>query len=1077
MQGYYRFPAIYGDTVVFVSEDDLWSVPASGGVARRLTSNLAAIASACFSPDGKTLAFTGREEGAAEVYTMPAEGGPVRRVTHLGVVSNVLGWNPEGDRILFASIAGRPFNNPTVVYAVPPEGGLPQLMPWGHAVSVAVAPGGRVAIGRNNTDPARWKRYRGGTAGDIWVDAEGHGDFHRLIALKGNLARPMWIGDRVYFVSDHEGIGNLYSCAPSGEDLRRHTSRTDFYVRFPATDGRRIVYHAGANLYVFDPATGDDRLVEVEYLSPQVHRQRKFVEASKYLEGASLHPQGHSLAVNARGKSFAMGAWEGAVAQQHPDVEDPIRCRLTAYLNDGERLATVTDLDGVDAIELHRLDGSESPVRLEGLDLGRTAALVVSPTADHLALANHRNQLVFVDLEAKTATVVDESAHKPIQGMAWSPDGRWLAYGFADSAFTTAIRVWDRTTGERHDATEPILHDVEPAFDPEGKYLYFIGAREFNPVYDNLHFDLGFPAGTRPYLVTLRADLPSPFLPTPRPLQEAPKPSAKPDEKKDEEKKEGPEPVVIDWEGIANRVLPFPAPEGIYGQIAGIKGKAIYSSFPVEGAVQADFFGEPQPKGTLHAYDFKEQKAEALVSPISDFQVGRDGQTLLYRSGKRLRVVAAGAKVEDKPGEGDPNAPTRKTGWIDLGRIKLCVEPAQEWRQMAREAWRLQKEFFWTKDMSQIDWDDVWNAYSPLIDRVGTRGEFSDLVWEMQGELGTSHAYEFGGDYRPGPSYPQGFLGADFAWDEAAAGYGITHIVRGAPGEPKAFSPLAAPGVNVREGDVLKAIDGRKLAADVLPQQLLTDLPECEVRLRVADAEGKEREVTVKTLASELPARYREWVDANRKAVHEATGGKVGYVHIPDMGASGYAEFHRTYLSEVRHDALIVDVRNNRGGHVSPLILEKLARRRIGYDVGRWQEPEPYPPFSVAGPMVMLTDQFAGSDGDIVSHSFKLMGLGTLIGMRTWGGVIGIWPRNPLADGSLTTQPQFSFWFKDVGWGVENYGTDPDIEVDFTPMDFARGEDPQLKVGIEEVLRRLEANPPAKPSFADRPNLSRPKSL
>jgi tricorn protease len=513
-------------------------------------------------------------------------------------------------------------------------------------------------------------------------------------------------------------------------------------------------------------------------------------------------------------------------------------------------------------------------------------------------------------------------------------------------------------------------------------------------------------------------------------------------------------------------------PEGQYLQIAGIKGKVLFTSTPTEGALSMDFFSTEVPaKATLEVYDFETQKHEPLIPGITSFTLAKDGKTLYYRAGNRLRAMVAGTKPDEKASAEPPN---RRSGWIDLGRVKVSIEPGIEWQQMAREAWRLQREHFWTEDMSQIDWDAVWKRYAPLIERVGTRVEFSDLIWEMQGELGTSHAYEFGGDYRPEPTYPQGFLGADFEYDAGSGGYRIKHIVHGAPGEPDNNSPLLAPGANVHEGDVLLAINGRKLSKDVLPQELLVHQADAELTLTV-QSNGDPRDVTVKATKTEFSARYREWVETNRRKVHEATNGRVGYVHIPDMGPRGFAEFHRLYLTEVRYDAMIVDVRYNRGGHVSELLIEKLARKRVGYDVTRWGQPGPYPNFSVAGPMVALTNQWAGSDGDIFSHVWKLKDLGPLIGKRTWGGVVGIWPRNPLADGTITTQPEFSFWFTDVGWGVENYGTDPTVDVDITPQDYAHGHDPQMEKAIALVLERLAAEPPLKPDFKDRPNLSLPK--
>lgn len=394
---------------------------------------------------------------------------------------------------------------------------------------------------------------------------------------------------------------------------------------------------------------------------------------------------------------------------------------------------------------------------------------------------------------------------------------------------------------------------------------------------------------------------------------------------------------------------------------------------------------------------------------------------------------------------------------------------------MLREAWRLQRDQFWTQDMSKVDWAAVYNRYLPLVERVGSRAEFSDLMWEMQGELGTSHCYELGGDYRPEPHHQTGYLGADFEFDSDAGGWRVTRIVHGDAWNEKADSPLNTPGVNIQEGEVLTAINGQPLTRERSPNAALVNLAGHEVTLTFAgEGEAPPRSVTVKTVQSEMPARYREWVENNRRYVREVTDGRVGYLHIPDMGPRGYAEFHRYYLAEVDREGLIVDLRYNDGGHVSSLLLEKLARRRIGYDAQRWGLPNPYPPESVMGPIVALTNEHAGSDGDIFAHGFKLMKLGTLLGKRTWGGVVGIWPRHALVDGSITTQPEFSFWFSDVGWGVENYGTDPDIEIDNTPQDYARGEDVQLERSIEEIMGQLQANPPQVPDFADKPSRALP---
>lgn len=1046
--GYYRFPTVHGDTIVFVSEDDLWTVPASGGVARRLTSGLGIASHPALSPDGKWLAFSGRDEGAPEVYVMPARGGEARRLTFLGANSSVVGW--RCDEIIFASDAQQPFR-PTQLWTV--GRGAPKRLSYGPATHISFGPDGRCVLGRNAVDPARWKRYRGGTAGDLWIGSK---DFRRLIELKGNPSRPMWVGRRIYFLCDHEGTGNLYSCTPTGKDLRRHTHHEDFYVRHPATDGRHIVYHAGADLYVFEVARNTTREVAITYNSPRTQRNRKFANAAKYLESFAPHPKGHLLALTSRGKCFTMGNWEGPVLPH--DGEG--RYRLPRWLNDGKRFVVVTDAGGEETLEVHSIDGQTPARRLKNLSVGRVVDLRVSPKTDTVALVNHRNELIHVAIPTGKARVLDKSEWASIGGFDWSPDGRWVAYGWALSQHTSQIKICEIKTGRVRAVTQPVLLDMWPTFDPDGKYLYFLSYREFDPVYDNLHFDLGFPRGVKPYLVTLCKNTPSPFVPVPKP----------PEEKKDQRKKAKPLTVEIDFDGIESRLMAFPVGDKRYQQIAALPGRVLFSWWPVEGALSGDNWPpspEPAAKATLEAFDFETQKCEAIVSGISYFVLADDRKTLVYRAGNKLRVLKAAEKPEESAAKEPPG---KKSGWIDLDRVKVSIDRAVEWQQMYREAWRLQRDQFWTEDMSKIDWRAVYDQYLPLVERISTRAEFSDLMWEMQGELGTSHAYEFGGDHRRPPSYNIGFLGADFAYDGKA--WRITRIVAGDPWDESKRSPLAAPGINAHVGEPLLAIGGRRLDANTHPHELLVNQSQAEVLIVLGNPP---RTVTVKTLGSEQPARYREWVEANRRIVHERTGGRVGYVHVPDMGPAGYAEFHRYFLCEIDREGLVVDVRYNGGGHVSELLLEKLARRRIGYAQSRWFNVTPYPVDSVGGPIVALTNEFAGSDGDIFSHGFKLLKLGPLIGKRTWGGVIGIWPRHHLADGGITTQPEFSFWFKDVGWNVENYGTDPEIEIEFRPQDYVAGRDPQLERAVREVTAMLRKNPPSRPYLGKRPNLALPR--
>ncbi|MFN8445052.1 MAG: PDZ domain-containing protein [Caldilineaceae bacterium] len=1240
MSGYYRFPTIFHDTVVFVSEDDLWSVPVSGGIARRLTSNVGEVSAPFFSPDGKWLAFVGREEGASEVYVMAAQGGPARRLTFLGSQSRVIGWTTDASSILFSSSYGQPSGHDHLLYkiAVDSQNGEATRLPYGEARSISFGPNGGVIVGRNTNDLARWKRYRGGSTGRLWIDRTGNTQFEPFLAeLAGNITSPMWIVTasaqgsnandglgRIFFASDHEGVGNLYSCAVDGSQLRRHTDHEDFYTRHATTDGAQIVYHAGADLYVFDIASDTSQRIEIVYPSPRVQRNRKFADAARYLDSYQLHPSGKAMAITSRGKLFTFFNHEGPVLQL--GQRDGVRYRQPEWFNDGRRLVVVSDELGEESLEI-RTGNPNAPVRrLEKLDIGRIVTLKMSPREDKIALTNHRHELLLVDLsnleetesKAETAqnrvTLVDRSPYRQIAGFNWSPDGYWLAYGYAATTQTTEIRLYHLTDGDASTAnnqgnssafpnpiaiTQPVLHDLRPAFDPDGRFLYFLSCREFNPVHDGLHFDIGFPWGMRPYLVLLQSDSFNPFVPRPdlegderesnassgsgkndgnggstpasdndddddddedeggessdkaaQPAQEpqddnntasdggstqeetasaAPATpndpnAAKPEQSKPNEAKntKAERRLRIDLEGISQRVIAFPIPDGRYYQVMGISGKVLFSSFDIVGLLPSmpRDDDDHRNEGTLRAYSFKDYKFETLVDDINGFHLSRNGKKLIYGSGRRLRVINAGDKP---PGDGGNS---RRSGWIDLHRVKISVDPHSEWEQMFREAWRLQRDHFWTEDMAQVDWNSVYERYFPLIERVSSRSEFSDLMWEMQGELGTSHAYEYGGDYRSRPYYGQGFLGATCTWDAAAGGYRVSDIVAGDAWNNGTTSPLLSPGADIRNGDLLLAINGQSLSASLSPAQLLVNQADNEVLLTFALREpspsaeapkkGKKkgaksapvvkseespteetavattlppstdtptsingrqevRYAVIRTLTSEAGCRYRAWVEGNRRRVHEASDGKIGYLHIPNMGVYGYAEFHRGYLAEITRQGLVVDVRFNGGGNVSQLILEKLARRRIGYDFSRWGGLTPYPAESVAGPLVALTNEHAGSDGDIFCHGFKLMKLGPLIGKRTWGGVIGISPRHSLVDGTTTTQPEFSFWFEDIGWNLENQGAIPDIEVDIAPHDYAAGRDPQLDQAIHEALRLLEANPVVIPNFENRPSRAVPK--
>ncbi len=1057
-EGYYQYPTIYKDRVVFVCEDDLWSVPIRGGQAQRLTAAPGPCSQPLFSPDGSMIAYVGRDEGHAEIHLLDLGSGMTQRLTYFGGDTRCVGWSRDGQEVIYSTNAGSPFGRSHYLGSVSIHGGLGQPLGLGPAAALSLAPSRGQVLGRHTYDPARWKRYRGGTAGQIWVDPEENNRFQRL-NIEGNLTRPLWVGDRIYFGSDQQGVCNLFSCTPTGDDLRQHTRHRKFYLRHPSTDGTRIVYQCGADLYLYQPDKEQSKKLRVRFQSSRPDRLRRIISAAAFMENYQTSADGSFLTVTSRGRIFNFNNWEGPVRQV--GERDGVRYRLVRHLPEG--LVFLSDQEGEEGLYVWNREKDEIRSLELDFDLGRGLLARVSPDGKKLLLSNHRFELILIDLEEPSATLIERSRHSRIGGHCWSPDARFVAYSFSISRQDSVIKIYSLEEKVSRAVTTPYFYDYGPAFDPDGRYLYFFSCRDFNPVRDNLFFELSFPEGARPYLVTLKDHLPNPFDPLPRAPGADPEfPDANPDEEtekddKEKKKKKGElTPISIDFEGIEHRQIAFPVTEGRYYHLAPTSNGVFYLRYPVEGTLSRKPSRIPRAIAQLYQFDFKNLEATQWVNGVTNMRLSQDGKTLAYRAGNRLRLISTSKKPS-----GNDTGSGRKTGYVNLGRLRPSVLPVAEWKQMFAEAWRLMRDHFWDENMAGVDWQAIYQQYLPLLDRVGSRSEFSDLLWEFQGELGTSHAYEYGGDYRPRPHFPLGKLAADFRWDRRSKAYRILHIPRGDCWSEGQDSPLNRVDVALAPGDMLYRVNGQRLTERHSPQEFLVHLAGQEVLVEVRrQGRRKKEELSVKVLSAETPVRYRYWVEENRRRVHELSEGRVGYIHVPNMGNDGYAEFHRSYFSEMEREGLVIDVRYNGGGNVSQLLLEKLARRRLGFDIPRWGEPIPYPQDSPQGPMVALTNEQAGSDGDIFSHAFKLLKLGPLLGTRTWGGVIGIWPRHALVDGTTTTQPEFAYWFEDVGWTVENYGTDPDEVIEIAPQDWAAGRDPQLETAVQRALEMIERRPP-----------------
>ncbi len=745
---------------------------------------------------------------------------------------------------------------------------------------------------------------------------------------------------------------------------------------------------------------------------------------------------------------------------------------LPRVLGETGRAVWVTDAEGPDALETASIAGEEpGTVRIAGGRIGYVLHLAASPDGGCVAAAAHDGPLRLVDMASGQVTELAVSDDGPIDGLSWSPDSAWLAWSQPGPQPLRRIRMARVADGEVIDVTDGRFADTDPVFTPDGLYLAFISKRSFDPVYDAQTFDMSFPLGSRPYLVPLAADTPSPFGPLPggRPVGQDP-----PAGKKRNPILPNGAPSQSTQQGLPDRVVGVPVAEARYSSLGAVQGGLAWLREPVAGVLgegRANPEDKPQ-RPALERFDLAKREVTELVEEVDWFDVSGDGTRLVIRDDEELRVLPSGRKEDDAAGE----AVT-----VDLARARFMADPAALWRHTYAEAGRMMRRNFWTPDMSGVDWDGVLDSYRPLLDRVRGADDFTDLLWEIVAELGTSHCYitKAGLDFFKTDPGPEGIgqLGADLSRDPAGR-WTVERVLPGESSDPRARSPLQAPGVIVAPGDELVAVDGRPVDPVHGPWPLLAGTIGKPVELTIRSRSAAEpRRAVVVPLRDERRLRYQDWVAGRRRLVRELSGGRLGYLHIPNMVGEGWADFHRDLRTEMRFDALLMDVRGNGGGHISQLVVEKLARRVIGWDIGPAIRPVPYPEDGRRGPVVTLADEFAGSDGDIVTAAIKLLGLGPVVGTRTWGGVIGIEgvPGYELVDGTHMTVPKYAFWFEQYGWAVENYGVDPDVEVLITPDDWAAGRDPQLETAVHFALEALEKQlPSVPPDRSTAPSKGRP---
>ncbi|MFH8799619.1 S41 family peptidase [Streptomyces sp. NPDC017936] len=1057
---YFRFPHLHGELVAFTAEDDVWLAPLDGGRAWRVSADATPVSLPRISPDGTTVAWTSTRDGAPEVHVAPVEGGPATRLTYWGGPrTQVRGWTPDG-HVLALGAHDQASLRRTWARAVPLDGGPATTLPYGPVGAVAYGPHTVLLSAPMGREAAHWKRYRGGTAGKLWIDragdGEGAGEFVRLHEeLDGNIEYPVWAGDRIAFLSDHEGTGALYSSLADGSDLRRHTPLEGFYARQAAGDGRRVVYVSAGELWILDDLDGaEPRRLDVRLGGQRTDRRPRPVSAARWLGFATPDHTARGSAVEVRGAVHWITHRSGPARALA--AEPGVRARLPrTFRTEGEEwVVWVTDAEGEDALEFAPATGAvpgATPRRLAAGRLGRVLELAMAPDGSRAAVAAHDGRLLIVERESGEVREVDRSADGEVFDLVFSPDSNWLAWSHPGPRPLSQLKLANTTDLSVSEATPLRFRDYAPAFTLDGKHLAFLSTRAFDPVYDQHAFDLSFVAAARPHLITLAATTPSPFGPQRhgRPF-EAPDKDETPDS-------EGTPATRIDLEGLADRIIPFPVEAGRCSTLRAAKDGVLWLRHPVRGVLGASRAtpDDPDPHTELERYDLARHRLEHLASDVDDFDVSGDGKRLLLWSDRKLRVVPS-----DRRASGDEDSDTNLT--VDLGRIRQTVEPAAEWRQMYDETGRVMRDNFWRPDLGGVDWDGVLDRYRPLLDRIATHDDLVDLLWEVHGELGTSHAYVVprGGF---GHGARQGLLGADIS-RHADGSWRIDRVLPAETSDPDARSPLAAPGVAVRAGDAIVAVAGHPVDPVAGPGPLLVGTAGKAVELTISPSGGGEpRHAVVVPVDDEEPLRYHVWVADRRAYVHERSGGRLGYLHVPDMVGSGWAQLHRDLRVEVAREGLVVDVRENRGGHTSQLVVEKLARRIVGWDVPRGMRPYSYPEDAPRGPVVAVADEFSGSDGDIVNAAVKALGIGPVVGTRTWGGTIGIDSRYRLVDGTLVTQPKYAIWLEGYGWDVENHGVDPDVEVVIRPQDHAAGRDTQLDEAVALALAALESTPAKTP--------------
>ena len=1058
-----RQPDIQGERIVFVYAGDLWTVARAGGVAARLTSHEGQEVFPKLSPDGRTVAFTAEYDGNTDAYTIPVEGGEPTRLTWHPLPDQVAEWYPDGKAILLRSRRASALPRYDRFFRVATRGGFEELLPLPTAGFASLSPdGGQIAYVSPSYDNRTWKRYRGGDAPQIWTY-----DFRRNVSEKitdwsGPNEWPMWHGRTIYYASDRGGrTVNLWAYDLDAKTHRQVTTFDEYDVKWPSLGSDAIVFENGGCLYVLDLPGGAPRQLQVLVPDDKPGTRAEYRDVAKWITDFDLSPSAKRAVFAARGDLFTVPAEKGDVRLL---VGTPgARERDPAWSPDGRWIAYLSDQTGEYELWVTGSDGATAPRRVTtGAGTFRFKPRW-SPDSRKLAFSDKTFTLWWCDVASGRLTKVDKGEYGEIHDYAWAPDSKWLAYSRANAAGFQQLQL-HALGGAVTAVSTGMTEDFSPAFDPAGDYLYFVSRRTLNPQFGAFEFDFQFSATDRIYAMSLRDTL---LTPVP-PQSDEESGEAKKDEggagkdakaeTKDARggtteatKADEPRPVRIDLAGIATRVAALPVPPARYAGVNAFKGKLVFFSLD-----PPDPDSDGPGSGSFKLFDLEKREVKTILSGVDAAgALSKDGGRILYKSGETYGIVEAaeGKKVGD--------------GKLATGQLMTLVDPRQEWLQIFNEAWRLERDFYYDPGMGGLDWKAVGGRYRALVPHVAHRSDLNYILGELQGELSTSHTYVGGGDAPQVARVGVGLLGADYELDAASGLYRFATIYRARDWNSDVEAPLGMPGIQVKEGDYLLEVNGRPVRA---PENLFaafvgTTGRQTRIKVGRAANDPQARTCTVKPIASEFSLRYTAWVDGNREKVAKATGGRIAYIHVPNTSIGGIQEFSKQYFPQADRQGIIVDERFNGGGMIPYFFVERLRRGTLVYWSVRDGADARTPATAIDGPKCILINQYAGSGGDAFPYYFRQLGIGPLIGMRTWGGLVGYSHNLPFVDGGSITMPDFGMWDPAKGeWVVENHGVDPDIEVENTPSAMVSGRDPQLERAIEWALDQLARNPPKKPA-------------